>query len=312
MAKAGNALSFRKKDAIDVGLFSSGPAVVKEAVFTPYNYKGGAKPVDVILLTFSRDGEEDYGQPYGIGKGWKISADGTELIPKNGQTGLGKTCNAMMYLIAPLEAALPKADLDPDDYLGEGFPGTLVGLEVVVARVNQVERENQKKRDDGSPRTILVIEEITGTEGGKKKKGATGAKAKAKPVDDDEDDDEPVAKKKKPADDDDDEEEPVAKKKKKAADDDEDDDEALKAKSKKKGANDDDELLEEGVEALISALETEDGPIKLDALDDALDVALKGNKNRKAIIALMTDVDVLALEKGWTFNEKKKTITLDK
>ncbi len=264
--KSGKGFSLRSSAAIDVGLFSSGPATIKESIFTEFSYKGAAKPVPVWLITFSREGEEDYEQPYGIGKGWKISADGTELVPKNGQTGLGKTCNAMLYLIKPLEAALEAADLDPDEFLA-GDPTALEGLSVVVARVDQVERENQKKREDGSPRTILVIETIAK----KGKKAASKAKGNAA---DDEDD--------------------------------------APAKKKGKGSADaDDDLLEEGVEALIAALETADGPIKLADLDDALDVELKGNKNRKAIIALMTDEDVLANEKGWTFNEKKKVLTLD-
>lgn len=334
-------VSLRSVDAIDVGLFTSGPARIKESLFSPYTYKGSNKPVDVWLVVYSRPGEEDYEQPYGIGKNWKIGDDGKTLIPKGGQTGLPKTCNAMMYLVKPLEKALTKAKLDPDDFLS-GDPTALEGLDVIVSRIDQEKRDNQKERADGSARSILIIEKVEGV--GKKSKGGTKAKGKADADDDDEEEEEtPKAKgkgKTKPAaddddddeedDDDDDEEDekPVAKakgKKKPAADDDDDDDDedtpkakaGAKGKTKPKPAaadddeSDEDDLLEEGTEALIAALETADAPIALDDLGAALRAELKGNPKRKAIAAFMEDPDVLANEKGWSYNAKKKIVTLD-
>src|SRR5258708_8986127 len=309
----GGGVSFRSKDAVDVGLFSSGHATIKEAVFTPFTYKGQNKPVNLRLVTYTRKGEQPYEQPYGIGKGWKIGKQG-ELIPTAGQTGLPKTCHATKYLIAPLERALKKASLDPDEYLGETFPGSLEGLDVVVARVDQEKRTFKgRKDDDGDPKTILTIEAIgeSGDEeeeeeeaDDEKPKGKVKVKAKAKAKDDDDDEDE--EEEDADADGDEDEERPKAKAK-------------VTAKGKAKGANDDrmeededDDLLELGIEALIDALEQNDGTLKRSALADALDVALKGNPKRKAILAFMDDDDVLNNEKGWTYNEKKKLLTLDK
>lgn len=315
-------VSFRKKDAVNVGLFSSGPAKIKEACFTEYTYRGQTKPVNVLLVTYTRKGEEPYEQPYGIGRGWKIKNG--ELVATAGQTGLPTTCNAMKYLVEALETALPKAGLDPDEYLGDGFPGTLEGLDVVVARVDQEKRSFKNKKgkdsDDGDPKTILTIEAIgdevpDADDDDEKPKRKSARERVAEDDEDDEEDDKPRGKSKGKSRDDDDDD---------SDDDDEDDDEKpARGKGGKKpsrtdddddddkdGDNDDDDLFEEGVEALISALEDE-SPIKVKDLADVLDTKLKGNKRRKDIIKHMTDPDVLGNEKGWTFNERKGTITLD-
>lgn len=307
----GGGVSFRSVDAIDVGLFSSGPARVKEAVFTPYTYRGQNTPVNLLLVTYERKGEQPYEQPYGIGKGWKIKNG--ELIPTAGQTGLPKTCNAMKYFIKPLEEALEKAKLDPDDYLsGDKFPSACEGLDVIVARVDQEKRsfsgsKRRGKDDDDKDRTILTIEavgdEAEAEDEDEKPKGKSARRSR----DDDDDEDKPKGKSKsrgRDADDDD-------------ADDDEDEQPTRRGKANGKAKDDDadegddDALFEEGVEALIAALEANDNTLALDDLSDALDVELKGHKNRKAIIALMDDAETLEREKGWTFNAKKKTITLD-
>ena len=138
--KKGGGVSLDDDDAIDVGLFGSGPATVKESIFADYDYGGNTRPVPVWLLTFSRDGEPDYEQPYSLGKGWKIAHDGLSLSPKNGQTGLPKTCNAIRHLVKPLKTALADAGIE-SGILADGDPSILEGLEVVVRRVDQEARD---------------------------------------------------------------------------------------------------------------------------------------------------------------------------
>lgn len=310
---SGGGLSFRSDDAIDTGLLSSGPATIKEALPAMYDYGGNAKPVPVILLTFARDGEQDYEQPYSVGKGWKIA--NSMLVPTQGQTGLPKTCNAMRHLIRPLERALEASDAPAD--VMDGFPACLEGLDVTVTRVEQEKRNIRddkggkagKPRDDGKERTILEIEAITGAPwiegGGKggKKKAAAAAASKAA----DKGADKTTAKGKGRDDDDQDEDE----------DEDEKPTKGRGGKSdKSKGKDDDDdsandELLEEGVEAMISALEANDGTLHEDDLEDALAKVLRKHPKAKAIIAYMTDADVLELEKGWSYNSKKHMIAAD-
>lgn len=317
--KKGGGVSLDDEDAIDSGLFASGPAVIKESLFVgDYDYGGHSKPTVVWLLTFGRDGEEDYEQPYSLGKGWKVSADGKTLIAKAGQSGLPKSCNAMLYLIKPLKKALADADIEID--LRSGDPTLLDGLEVVVARVDQEKRnmgDNGKRKKAGEEekdRTILVIEEVTGTEGdtsaGKK------TKKKKKPAADEDDEDEEETEDDADESDDEDESEdedeedekpkrgakkkPAAKAKKKPAVRDEDEDEE---ESEEEADEDEDEAsTEDAVEAIIDAVGN--GPVKLVNLEAKLTKVLKGNKQAAAIIELATSKAFLKKEKGWTFDGK--------
>ncbi len=278
-SKKKGGLSFRSDDAIETGLFASGPATIKDAEFALFDYGGNAKPTPVLLVTFMREGEENYEQPYSIGRGWKVK-DGV-LVPLNGQSGLPKNCNAMQYLIKPLEKALEAADA-PDDFMDE-FPGNLADLEVVVSREAQVKRDIKEKgkgkeKADDKERTILVVEEITEAPWMGKSKSKSKAKGKAK---DDDDDDDAKGKSKGRASKDDDEDEG------------------------------DDEVKEEGIEAMVTALEKNDGKLAEDDLADALTAVLKKNKNAKAIVKYMTSDDGLELEKGWSYNSKKGLIIAD-
>lgn len=314
---SGGGVSLDDEDSIDVGLFSSGPAVVKESIFVgDYDYGGHAKPTVVWLLTFGRGGDEDYEQPYSVGKGWKVSADGKTLIAKAGQTGLPKSCNAMRHLVKPLKAACVEADIEID--LASGDPSVLDGLEVVLRRVDQEVRDmkgGKKPKEGDLPKTILEIEEVTGTDGdtsaGKKKK-------KAKPAKEDEDDEEEEASEEEDedestsddSDDDEDEEDekpargkkkPAAKAGKKKPADDEDDEE--EEDSDDETEEDEDEApTEDAVEALIDVVAA--GPVKLANLEAKLAKALKGNKQAAAIIELATSTAFLKKTKGWTFDGK--------
>lgn len=315
-------VSLDDDDAMDTGLFSSGPARIKESIFTDYDYGGNAKAVAVWLITFERDGENDYEQPYSLGKGWKVK-DG-ELIPTMGQTGLPKSCNAMRHLVKPLKAALKDADMLDDFDFKDGDPDAIVGLDVVLRRVEQEKRAfgaggGSRRGGDGKDekeRSILEIEEVTGKSDGKKK--SAGASKKKSRDDDDEDD---APKKKKHDADDDDDDRP---KKRKASDDDDDDRPAKKGKGrddddddekpkrggKGKPADDDadeETIKEEGIETLIEVLQ--DGPVEFDDLEGLVKKEVKGHKHAKEIVEWCTDTDNLELEKGWTYAKDKKTKT---
>lgn len=298
MADKRKGVSLSLDDAVDAGLFSSGPARVKESIFAMFDYSGNSKSVAVWLITYEREGET-YEQPYSLGKGWKVSADGTELIPMGGQTGLPKSCNAIKHLISPL---VKKAGA-PSGIFEAGDPTVLDGLDCVVVRVEQEKREGLKQSD--KERSILEIHEIVSAPWDKK-----GGKSKSKAKDTDDDDEKPRHKDRGSKDDDDDDDDDKPAKRKSRTDDDDDDEKPAKGKSKAKPAADDDasEVDEEAIEALIEALE--DGPIKADDIEDEVRGRLKGNKQAKAIAARAADPDFLEQEKGWSWNGKR--VTLDK
>ena len=96
-------VSLDDDDAIDVGLFGAGRAVVKRSEWQRFDYGGMRNPPVVWLVTYERGEGKDktsYEQPYGIGKGWDRTKQG-EIIALNGQTGLPKTCNAIRHLVKP-------------------------------------------------------------------------------------------------------------------------------------------------------------------------------------------------------------------
>lgn len=309
----GRGVSLAPEDAIDVGLFGPGPARIEESIFTTYDYQGTSrKPPLVWLVTYSRPGEgkkrETYEQPYTIGKGWDVSKDGRELIARNGQPGLPKTCNAMLYLVRPLVKALKAAKIDMD--LTTGDPQVLEGMEVVLERVDQQERDIRNDKDDRGgrdrdrddrggrgrgrdedrgPRTILIIDEVVELGSGEKP-------ARTSKRDRDEDDEKPRHKDRAKDDDDDDtnedEEQPKRGAKGKAKDSDNDDND--------KGDGDQDE--DDAVEAIIAAVEK--GPVAYKDLEDELSAILKKHKRAEAIIDLATSKALLKQEKGWTFDGK--------
>lgn len=296
----GKGVSLELEDAIEVGLFDAGPATIKESIFADYDYGGNSKPVPVWLITFERDGEE-YEQPYSLGKGWRVVNNGKGLTSRVGLTGLPKSCNAIKYLLTSLrEAGMPKGTFGGD-------PTILEGAEVVVDRVAQEKRKGLNSGKDDKERSILVITEIESApweKGGKKKAGSGSAKPKGRRDEDDEEEEE------------EEEEKPTKGKgrSKPARDDDEDEDQDEKPKGRSgegKAGKDEDEadLDEEAVEALIEALDG--GPLKVDDIADAVRKAAKGNPQSKAIAARCEEDDFLEQEKGWTFNAKKGTVTLD-
>lgn len=305
----GKRISLDDEDAIDVGLFPSGPARITESIFADYDYGGNTKPQAVWLIAYERDGEP-YEQPYSLGKGWRISEDGTRITNKAGHAGLAKSCNAIRHLVTPLKIALKEAGID-SSILGEGDPTVLVGMDTVLRRVDQEDRPGLKprKRRDGEesgPRSILEIEEVLSAPWDKSS-GKAGSKKK-KAAKKDEDDDADEAEDEDEADDsdeDDDEAEdkrPASRKPKPAArakangkgrsDDDEDEDDA-------EDEGQDDAVAEDAIEALIEAVDG--GPVKYAKLEATLRKSVKGKK-ADAIVEWALNKKNLKTEKGWSFD----------
>lgn len=286
------------------GLFGAGEATATEHRFGMFDYQGKRKPVPALLVTFTR-GDEEHIESYTVGNGWKPSEDGLSIIPKAGQTGLNDNSKAAKYLAALRDdCGMPKGTVSNDISVLDGIEGTLI------------RKPLEKVEGSDKAGSILVFESIDSApweDGGGKKKGA---KKKAKDEDeddadesDDDDDDD--------SDDDDEEDEKPKKgakggkaakggKGKSKSDDDDDDDDS------DEDSDDDDadeDVVEEATEALISALD--DGPLKLAKIADAVKAQVKKSKNAKAILALVVSEKFLAKELGWSFDAKKKTVTLD-
>lgn len=301
-------VSLEQEDATS-GLFGPGPATIKESIFAPFNYGGTSKNVPVWLIVYERDGDT-YEQPYSVGDGWKISADGESLIPRGGQKGLSDSCNAMKYLIAGLRAAEKRQKL-PKFPIGNN-PRRLEGMEVILARVAQEkreglddDREDDRGRGKKKERSILVIDEIVSVPEGEGDAKPKASKRKAARDEDEEETEKTSAKrtsrKSAPVDDDDEDEAPAKGKGKSAG----------KGKAEPE-ATDDDAIREQGVEALIEVLEKAGRAVDVDALEGKLAKVLKGNDDADPIIELVITPDFLAEEMGWSFDKRKQLVELDK
>lgn len=275
-------VSFDDEDAIETGLFASGPATIVESVIDRFKF-GSSGDFPAWILTFERDGEK-YEQPYSIGNGWDIDRKG-RLIAKNGQKGLAKSCNAIRHLVKPFKQACADAKIEPL-HLTPSTMGQLVGAEVEVERVAQEDRSFNDDRKRGSradrergsgekkERTILEIREIVSApwvDGGKKKAKAADkadTKSRKEEPEDDEDEDEPKTK-------------------------------SSKAPAKPSDA----ELEEEAIEAIVAV--TEDGPVKMgEPLEEALEAHFKGRKGMGAVVDLASSKKFLQTEQGWSFDGK--------
>ena len=285
MAKqAGGAVgvSVRSKDAIQTGLFAGGKCTLSFE-YGIFDYgKMGKHPA--CIVTFEDENGEKNEEPYGVGKDWDISRDGTKLIPKNGQTGLPNSCDAILYLFTPLEDALDAAGIEFPD-MNDGDITVLNGLEAMVARKPVQERDfgDRKPARDPKlgPKTKLVVTEVLSAPWAEDAKPAKG-KSKARDEDDDDIPSKGVAKGKANG---------------KAASKDEDE-----------GDSEIDTLAQE---ALIEALEDEGGPLSVDDLEAAVLAQLKGNPQRKAIAARACEPAFLAECDGVAYNSKKGTVAID-
>lgn len=310
MARDGG-VSLRTKDAMESGGFGPGPATIKRARWVEYQYpkkgqKRGEKPrgaiAPVLLVTFDRDGDSR-DEPYGIGTGWRIENKGLKLTPKNGQSGIPKTCNAF-YFIESLEAA--DVNPMPDDFLDT--PDQLDGIDVVLM-TKPIERSFERDGvTENTKKSLIVVEEVLDAPWVEGAKGKAKSKAKAKAdaddeeEDDDDEDDKPVAKgkskSKSKSDDDDDDTD--------ADDDDDEDEKPTKGKAKtgakaSSKAEDDEDEDEAAVEAVCDLLADEDDAVLI--VD--LPTLLKKRGVKRDVIARVSEDDFLDLEKGWERKGKK-------
>lgn len=274
-------VSFDDEDAIEIGLFASGPATIVESVIDRFKF-GDRGAFPAWIITYERDGEK-YEQPYSIGTGWDLKNG--KLIAKNGQKGLAKSCNAIRHLVKPFKAACVESDIEPL-HLNPTTMRQLEGSTVVVERVAQEQRHfkdrdrqsrtdrdrsrGRVQNDDEGP-TILEIREIVSASWLDGKATSTKAKADKAKVEEEEEDDEEEAPK------------PTA-----------------KGATKKLS---DEDLEEEAIEALIAVIE--EGPVKMgEPLEEALEAHFKGRKGMGAVVDLASSKKFLATEQGWSFDGK--------
>lgn len=278
-------VSFDDEDAIETGLFASGPATIVESVIDRFKF-GDRGAFPAWIITYERDGEK-YEQPYSIGTGWDLKNG--KLIAKNGQKGLAKSCNAIRHLVKPFKAACADSDIEPL-HLNPTTMRQLEGTAVVVERVPQElrnfkdrDRDRQSRtdrdrsrgrvQDDDEKRdglTILEIREIVSASWLNGKATSTKAKAEHKAKVEEEDDEEEAPK-------------PTA-----------------KGATKKPS---DEDLEEEAIEALVAVIE--EGPVKMgEPLEEALEAHFKGRKGMGAVVDLASSKKFLATEQGWSFDGK--------
>jgi len=266
-------VSVRSKDAVQTGLFAGGKCELAFE-YGIFDYKANGKH-PALIVTFTDENEEKHEEPYGLGRGWDISRDGTKLIPKNGQTGLPNSCDAILYLFTPLEDALDAAGISFPE-MADGDITELNGLVAMLARKPVQERtftDGKQKPVDPSrgPKTKLVVTEVVSAPWAE---GAAPAKGKAGKAE--------------------------------AA--------SVKAKGKAAEAEaegDDNEIDTLAREALIEALEDEGGPLSVDDLEAAVLAQLKGNPQRKAIAARACEPAFLAEAEGIAYNSKKGMVAAD-
>lgn len=294
------------------GLFGAGSARAKKHRFGFFDYNGKRKAVPALLVEYVRD-DEKYTESYTVGNGWKPSADGLRLVAKAGQSGLNDNCKCMLYLKALKEAGMPKGYIGDDISVLDGIDGELIRQPIEAI-------EDDKGGGKKKPSTVLVFDEVSKAPWGK------GSKKSSKPADDDDDEDAADEDEDTDADEDDEEDEDEkptkakskssaktsSAKSKKSKSDDDDEDEDEEEEEEEEATDDDDEdedQVEAGVEALIVALD--DGPLKLAKVSDAILLQLKKHPQRKAIAALVATEKFAAKEKGWSYDKKKKVLSLD-
>jgi hypothetical protein len=283
MAREEKGVSLLLADATEGGLYQGGKAKLTFEFVERYEYKkkiGKGQIATVLLVTFEDEEGETHEEPYGLGQSpWGVSKDGGRLIPKAGQTGIGKTTDTMKYMIGPLEQALSDAKIGWPDGFEESFDVKLLdGIEVICKRV-AVERDfSDRKKKEGDRKfdptkiTIKSVESAPWAEGGKTSKS------------------------------------------RKAKDDDEKDEKPAKGKAAKgKEADDADDTKETAIEWLVSALEdVDDNEITKKDLEKTIRRAHKKEKEVvvDAVVEWLSDDDNLELEKGWLFDGK--VLKLDK
>lgn len=296
-------VSLRPEDAIDVGIWMGGDAVIEESVFTEYDYGGTvrSRTMPVVLLVTYRHAEGTYEQPYSCGDGWEVGDKGGMLVPTKGQKGLPRSSNAYQFF-----KSLEDADYDLGDL--DASVRALEGQGVTCSRQAQPERENFRRderrtrgrdRDDDKPdqkRTYILIDALLD-------KAPKFDKSKGK------------AEKLKGRDRDEDEEKPRGSAKRRGHERDEDEDDEKPSHRARKDEDDLDEeakdaLDEEAEDALIEVLEKAGAKgLKLDTIEEAVYTHLKGHPQRKAVAAQAGDEDFIGrLKRQVAFDGKTAKI----
>lgn len=267
-------ISFDDEDAIETGLFASGPATIVESVIDRFKF-GAAGAFPAWILVFERDGER-YEQPYSIGSGWEIDRNG-RLVAKHGQKALAKSCNAIKHLVTPFKAACEAAQIEPLR-LTPSTMGQLIGAQVEVERVPQEKRDfaDTRGRDRGADRergrvargsqedtprekTILEIRTILSAPWVKGAGSSTGSSSRQKA--------------------------------------------SAPRPTNAAPSTTDVSLEEEAIEALIAVVE--EGPLTIgEALEQALEAHFKGRKGMGAVVDLASSKKFLKTEQGWSFDGK--------
>lgn len=234
--KSGFSLAVSAQVATSTLGFGSGRAKVVKAKWGVVKYSGAAagRKATALILTLARGGEK-LPENYTLGKGFKPSEDGKQLVPTDNQAGLNPTSKCGL-----LFSSLAKSAQMPDSFDLDTDIGVLVGLDIDFVKKPMEKGEGMT----GNP-TVLVMDpegEVYSApwkfkKGAGKKKDedaddddeeASSKKADADDEDDEDEDEAPKKKKRKPdPDEDEDEDEPAPKKKKRVVEDeDEDEDEA--------------------------------------------------------------------------------------
>lgn len=287
MAKKSGGVSFRSADNIETGLWQGGKAKIIGAQFCEYDYGGSVKKAVPVMLLEYQHAEGTYEQPYSLGsQPWEIvdedgntvTVDGVRIIPKAGQTGLPKNCNAAAFFKS-LEDASEDSDLAPDfDDLQKDIRG-LIDLGVNVIRKEQEARNFKDRKKDGGDekKTFVLIDELIEApefeDKPKEKAKGSAAKGKAKP---------------------------------KADDDEEDEDEAPKPK-KGKGPSVEDEAGDAIRDVLAKAPKK---TLKITDLEEKVYAHLKGHPKRDDVSEWASNIDNLGDVEGVEVDTKKKTVTL--
>ncbi len=203
MAKAAarKAVSVRVKDMKSGGLPDKFNGTIREVVYTPWDYDGKRdEHILAVRVTIDVDEDQDHikekeiVQHYSAGKLSEFvpSLDGNEpvdlegddmdemaghyAVPIGSKDELNNGSNWADFL-----TKLEEAGFEDNKYSDDGSLEFLEGVSGHFARVGQRERSgvSNPTGEGGQKRTILVMTEITGYPGGKKKRAVAAKTAKA-------------------------------------------------------------------------------------------------------------------------------------
>lgn len=182
-------VSLDPRDAIKVGLFGGGVCRATHECVNKYRYGDTGKTATVLLVSYTpvddagKETGEPYEEAYTVGNGYQASEDGHRLVPREGQTGLPDSCDAVLYYFNPL------LELGAFDRLGPD----ITDIDGMILKVIRREKQFRAGLDEpvtagkGGPKTKLVpIELIAGPNGARpgkaSRRGATESRTSQKSV----------------------------------------------------------------------------------------------------------------------------------